>query len=89
MNLLKVSVKNCKIINTFSKKKFFLLDTNGNTDDESSEMSAAIESSRDSGRINCVDEESQDQSSKSSGDTQCNLFWLMIHDFIEATYIFC
>ncbi|XP_055324553.1 uncharacterized protein LOC129579058 isoform X1 [Sitodiplosis mosellana] len=36
-------------------------------EDDSSEISAALESSRDSERVNCVDEESQEQSSKSSG----------------------
>lgn len=44
-------------------------------DDVSSGMSAAIESSRDSdNQINCVDEESQEKTTKSSGDTQCSMF---------------
>lgn len=53
-------------------------------------MSATIESSRDSERVNCVDEESQGQSSKSSGDTQCMFidyvgaqFWLIVKDLFK------
>lgn len=48
--------------------------TNRDAEDDSSEMSATIESSRDSERVNCVDEESQEQLSKSSGDTQCMFY---------------
>lgn len=51
-------------------------------ENDSNEISAAIESSRDSERVNCVDEESQEQSSKSSGDTQC----MLINDYDGALF---
>lgn len=57
-------------------------------------MSAAIESSRDSdNQINCVDEESQEKTTKSSGDTQCSMFLENIivkntHSFTQLLVLF-